>query len=87
MSELVRVQMRDGVAVVTVENPPVNALGVGVPEGLAMAIDNAAADAAMKAGKTVDEAVSGLRLPEIYKSYNMANAKADVQRVYDERRR
>jgi glyoxylase-like metal-dependent hydrolase (beta-lactamase superfamily II) len=44
----------------------------------------AAADAARKAGKTVDEAVSGLKLPDRYKDYNMAQAKADVQRVYDE---
>ena len=47
----------------------------------------AAAEAAMKAGKSVDEAVSGLRLPDKYKDYNMANLKADVQRVYDESKR
>ena len=47
----------------------------------------AAADAARKAGKSVDEAVNGLSLPDRYKSYNMAQAKADVQRVYDEARR
>ena len=46
----------------------------------------AAADAAMKGGQTVEEAVSGLKLPELYKNYNMANARADVQRVYDERK-
>jgi hypothetical protein len=44
----------------------------------------AAADAARKAGKSVDEAVSGLKLPDRYKDYNLAQAKADVQRVYDE---
>ena len=44
----------------------------------------AAAEAARKAGKSVDEAVNGLNLPDKYKSYNMAQAKADVQRVYDE---
>jgi len=47
----------------------------------------AAADAALKAGKSVDEAVSGLKLPEKYRDYNMANAKADVQNVYDESKR
>jgi hypothetical protein len=47
----------------------------------------AAAEAAMKAGKNVDEAVSGLKLPDKYKDYNMANMKADVQRVYDELKR
>jgi glyoxylase-like metal-dependent hydrolase (beta-lactamase superfamily II) len=44
----------------------------------------AAADAARKAGKSVDEAVNGLKLPDRYKDYNMAQAKADVQKVYDE---
>jgi len=47
----------------------------------------AAAEAAMKAGKNVDEAVSALKLPEKYKDYNMTNLKADVQRVYDELKR
>lgn len=47
----------------------------------------AAAEAAMKAGKSVDEAVAGLKLPDKYKDYNMANLKADVQRVYDELKR
>jgi len=47
----------------------------------------AAAEAAMKAGKNVDEAVNGLKLPDRYKDYNMANMKADVQRVYDELKR
>jgi cyclase len=44
----------------------------------------AAAERAMKAGKSVDEAARNLGLPEKYKDYDMANAKADVQRVYDE---
>ena len=47
----------------------------------------AAADAARKAGKSVDEAVNGLKLPARYKDYNMVQAKADVQKVYDEAKR
>src|SRR5262245_27357292 len=43
-----------------------------------------AADSARKAGKSVDEAVSGLKLPDKYRDYNMANAKADIQRYYEE---
>jgi glyoxylase-like metal-dependent hydrolase (beta-lactamase superfamily II) len=46
-----------------------------------------AARVALAAGKTVDEAVSGLKLPDKYRSYDMTNAKADVQRVYEESRR
>ena len=47
----------------------------------------AASEAAIKAGKSVDEAAGGLKLPDKYKDYNMANLKADVQRVYDELKR
>ena len=47
----------------------------------------AAAQTAMKAGKSVDEAASGLKFPDKYKDYNMANLKADAQRVYDESKR
>jgi hypothetical protein len=38
----------------------------------------------MKAGRSVDEAVKGMKLPDRFQSYDMANARADVQRVYDE---
>jgi glyoxylase-like metal-dependent hydrolase (beta-lactamase superfamily II) len=44
----------------------------------------AAAQAAKKSGKSVDDAVKGLNLPAKYKDYNMARAKEDVQKVYDE---
>jgi len=47
----------------------------------------AAAEAAMKSGKSVDDAVKSLKFPDKYKDYNMANLKADVQRVYDELKR
>jgi cyclase len=47
----------------------------------------AAAEAARKAGKSVDEAANGLKLPDKYKDYNMAQAKADIQHVYDESKR
>jgi glyoxylase-like metal-dependent hydrolase (beta-lactamase superfamily II) len=43
-----------------------------------------AAQTAMKSGKTVDQAVAGLKLPDRYKDYNTANLKADVQLIYDE---
>jgi len=47
----------------------------------------AGAEAAMKAGKNVDDALNSLKLPDRYKDYNTANLKADVQRVYDELKR
>ena len=47
--ELVRTTFQDGVAVIEVNNPPVNALGEGVPEGIARAIEAADADAGVRA--------------------------------------
>jgi len=44
----------------------------------------AAAEAAKKAGVSVDAAAGQLKLPAKYKDYNMAQARADVQRVYEE---
>jgi cyclase len=46
-----------------------------------------AVEAAMKAGKSVDAAAANLQLPAKFKDYDMANAKNDVQRVYDELRK
>ena len=44
----------------------------------------AATQAAMKAGKTVDEAAAGLNLSAKYPSYKSERAKAAVQAIYDE---
>src|SRR5579883_2854744 len=49
MSELVRLTQNDGVAVITIDNPPVNALSSGVPEGIAESIRAAAQDPAVNA--------------------------------------
>src|SRR5471032_1351600 len=46
MNELVSLHLADQVAVVTISNPPVNALSPGVPEGLQRSIAEAAADPA-----------------------------------------
>jgi 3-hydroxyacyl-CoA dehydrogenase len=49
MSELVRYEVRSGVAVVTVDNPPVNALSPGVPEGIEAGVMRAAVDPEVRA--------------------------------------
>ncbi|MDX1982875.1 MAG: 3-hydroxyacyl-CoA dehydrogenase NAD-binding domain-containing protein [Bryobacteraceae bacterium] len=49
MSELVNFSIENGIAVITVDNPPVNALSPGVPEGIAEAVRTAAADADVSA--------------------------------------
>jgi 3-hydroxyacyl-CoA dehydrogenase len=48
MSELVSLTQDGDVAVITVNNPPVNALSPGVPEGIAEAIAKVAADDSIK---------------------------------------
>jgi 3-hydroxyacyl-CoA dehydrogenase len=44
MSQLVRYDVRDRVAIITIDNPPVNALSPGVPEGISEAVERAASD-------------------------------------------
>ncbi len=49
MNPLVRYEIQDGIAVITIDNPPVNALSPGVPEGLAESVANANADDSVNA--------------------------------------
>jgi 3-hydroxyacyl-CoA dehydrogenase len=49
MSDLVQVTKLDDIAVITINNPPVNALSPGVPEGISEALDQIAADDSVKA--------------------------------------
>jgi 3-hydroxyacyl-CoA dehydrogenase len=48
MSELVKYSRQGEVFVITIDNPPVNALSPGVPEGIVEGIDRAAADPEVK---------------------------------------
>src|SRR5262245_38044404 len=47
--ELVRFERSGDIGVITIENPPVNALSPGVPEGIVAAVDKGHADATVKA--------------------------------------
>jgi 3-hydroxyacyl-CoA dehydrogenase len=49
MNKLVNLTTQDGVAVITINNPPVNALSPGVPEGLVEALDAAEKDSSARA--------------------------------------
>ncbi|MBV8494562.1 MAG: enoyl-CoA hydratase/isomerase family protein, partial [Alphaproteobacteria bacterium] len=48
-AELVKFEKDGDVAIITVDNPPVNALSPGVPQGITAAIDKGNADPAVKA--------------------------------------
>ena len=47
--ELVRFEVEDGIGIITVDNPPVNALSPGVPEGIIAAFERGEADPNVKA--------------------------------------
>src|SRR6516225_7089269 len=49
MSDLVQLTKDNDIAIITVNNPPVNALSPGVPEGISDAIDKIAKDDSVKA--------------------------------------
>jgi 3-hydroxyacyl-CoA dehydrogenase len=49
MSDLVQLTIDDSIAIVTINNPPVNALSPGVPEGISEAIDRINSDDAIQA--------------------------------------
>ena len=49
MNELVKYKLAGDVAVITIDNPPVNALSPGVPEGILSSLRAAAADPSVKA--------------------------------------
>jgi 3-hydroxyacyl-CoA dehydrogenase len=49
MTDLVQITKDNGIAVVTINNPPVNALSPGVPEGISEALDQIAHDDSVKA--------------------------------------
>jgi 3-hydroxyacyl-CoA dehydrogenase len=49
MTELVQLTKDNDIAIITINNPPVNALSPGVPEGISEALDRIAQDASVKA--------------------------------------
>jgi len=49
MTDLVQLTSDNGIAIVTINNPPVNALSPGVPEGISEALDQIAQNASVKA--------------------------------------
>ena len=49
MTDLVQLTKDNDIAIITINNPPVNALSPGVPEGISEALDRIAQDASVKA--------------------------------------
>jgi 3-hydroxyacyl-CoA dehydrogenase len=80
MSELVRLTKQDGVGIITIDNPPVNALSPGVPEGIAAKIeqidndDSVVAAVVIGAGKTF---VAGADIKEFGKVTSGKSARGE----------
>jgi 3-hydroxyacyl-CoA dehydrogenase len=53
MTDLVQLRKDNGIATITINNPPVNALSPGVPEGISEALDQIAQDSSIKAAVLV----------------------------------
>jgi len=53
MNNLVKVTRDNDIAVITIDNPPVNALSPGVPEGISVAIDQLNSDPLVKAAVVI----------------------------------
>src|SRR5271169_5988855 len=49
MTDLIQLTKENDIAVITINNPPVNALSPGVPEGISEALDQIAQDASIQA--------------------------------------
>ncbi|MBZ5633391.1 MAG: enoyl-CoA hydratase/isomerase family protein [Acidobacteriia bacterium] len=76
MTQPVTLSSRDGVAVITIDNPPVNALSPGVPEGILTALETAERDPSVRcivligggrtfiAGADIKELEAAARNPE-----------------------
>jgi len=82
MSELIKYSVHDGVAVITIDNPPVNALSTGVPQGIMDCAHRAQADPEVKAivltaaGKTF---VAGADINDFL---NVVAGKADLPELH-----
>ena len=63
MSELVRFEKRGSIGVITVDNPPVNALSPGVPEGMAECVAKGNADPDIKAMVLIGQAANSSPVP------------------------
>jgi 3-hydroxyacyl-CoA dehydrogenase len=80
MSELVRLTKQGNIAIITIDNPPVNALSPGVPEGIASAIeqisrdDNVVAAVMIGAGRTF---VAGADIKEFGKMTSGKTTRGD----------
>ncbi len=81
--ELVRFESVDGIGVITIDNPPVNALSPGVPEGITAAIDRGNADPGVRAMVLIGAGRSFIAGADIRQFGKAPSRPANARRHYD----
>src|SRR5437868_7588693 len=81
--ELVRFETEDGIGIITIDNPPVNALSPGVPEGIVAAVDRGNADPSVKAMVLIGAGRSFIAGADIRQFGRPSGAPATGRRSYD----
>jgi 3-hydroxyacyl-CoA dehydrogenase len=80
MSELVRYEILDQVAVITVDNPPVNALSPGVPEAIEAAVTRAAQDPKARAAVLIGAGSTYIAGADIRFFKTIATRQSSIER-------
>jgi 3-hydroxyacyl-CoA dehydrogenase len=81
MNNLVRISTNDDVAIITIDNPPVNALSPGVPEGILVAIDQMNQDPGVRAAVIIGAGrtfVAGADIKEFGKMTSGARSRGSL---------
>ena len=82
MSELVHYEIRDQVAVITVDNPPVNALSPGVPEAIEAAVSRAAKDPQARAAVLIGAGSTFIAGADIRFFETIASRESSIERSH-----
>src|SRR5437016_7141234 len=81
--ELVRFDTEDGIGMITIDNPPVNALSPGVPDGIIAAVDKGNADPSVKAMVLIGGGRSFIAGADIRQFGKAPSRPANPRRHYD----
>ncbi|MEL0114039.1 MAG: enoyl-CoA hydratase-related protein [Rickettsiales bacterium] len=85
MSDLVRFEKRGSIGIITVDNPPVNALSPGVPEGMAACVAKGNADPDVKAMVLIGEGGKFIAGADIKQWLDREGLDLIVEKIEDER--
>src|SRR5436190_28365 len=81
--ELVKFETIDGIGIVTIDNPPVNALSPGVPDGITAAVDRGNTDPSVKAMVLIGAGRSFIAGADIRQFGAAPSRPASARRHYD----